>query len=76
MAEAKKEPCWYVIHTYSGYENKVKDTLEKSVENNGMQDLILEVRVPMEEVVEIRNGKRVSASRAPARYIPDTCWYT
>ena len=52
MAENKKEACWYVIHTYSGYENKVKDTLEKSVENNGMQDLILEVRVPMEEVVE------------------------
>ena len=43
MAENKKEACWYVIHTYSGYENKVKDTLEKSVENNGMQDLILEV---------------------------------
>ena len=63
MAEAKKEPCWYVIHTYSGYENKVKDTLEKSVENNGMQDLILEVRVPMEEVVEIRNGKRVKSTR-------------
>ena len=54
---------WYVIHTYSGYENKVKDTLEKSVENNGMQDLILEVRVPMEEVVEIRNGKRVKSTR-------------
>ena len=49
MAENKKEACWYVIHTYSGYENKVKDTLEKSVENNGMQDLILDVRVPMEE---------------------------
>ena len=63
MAEAKKEPCWYVIHTYSGYENKVKDTLEKSVENNGMQDLIFEVRVPMEEVVEIRNGKRVKSTR-------------
>ena len=63
MAEAKKEACWYVIHTYSGYENKVKDTLEKSVENNGMQDLILEVRVPMEEVVEIRNGKRVRSTR-------------
>ena len=63
MAENKKEACWYVIHTYSGYENKVKDTLEKSVENNGMQDLILEVRVPMEEVVEIRNGKRVKSTR-------------
>ncbi len=63
MAEKGREPCWYVIHTYSGYENKVKDTLEKSVENNGMQDLILEVRVPMEEVVEIRNGKRVKSTR-------------
>ena len=63
MAENKKEACWYVIHTYSGYENKVKDTLEKSVENNGMQDLIFEVRVPMEEVVEIRNGKRVKSTR-------------
>ena len=52
-----------MIHTYSGYENKVKDTLEKSVENNGMQDLIFEVRVPMEEVVEIRNGKRVKSTR-------------
>ena len=63
MAENKKEACWYVIHTYSGYENKVKDTLEKSVENNGMQDLILDVRVPMEEVMEIRNGKRVKSTR-------------
>ena len=63
MAENKKEACWYVVHTYSGYENKVKDTLEKSVENNGMQDLILEVRVPMEEVVEIRNGERVKSTR-------------
>ena len=73
MAENKKEACWYVVHTYSGYENKVKDTLEKSVENNGMQDLILEVRVPMEEVVEIRNGKRV---RAPGRSTPVMCWCT
>lgn len=63
MAE-NREPCWYVIHTYSGYENKVKDTLEKSVENNpAMQSLIFEVRVPMEDVVEIRNGKRVKSQR-------------
>ncbi len=60
MAEAAK---WYVVHTYSGYENKVKDTLEKSVENNGMQDLIFDVRVPVEDVVEIRNGKRVKSQR-------------
>ena len=49
---------WYVVHTYSGYENKVKDNLEKAVENNGMQDLIKDVRVPVEEIVEIKNGKR------------------
>ena len=52
---------WYVVHTYSGYENKVKDNLEKAVENNGMQNLIQEVLVPTEEVVEIRNGKRVTS---------------
>ena len=51
---------WYVVHTYSGYENKVKDNLEKAVENNGMQSLIQEVIVPTEEVVEIRNGKKVT----------------
>ena len=51
---------WYVIHTYSGYENKVKDNLEKAVENNGMQQLITEVVVPTEETVELRNGKRVT----------------
>jgi len=63
MSERSKEPCWYVVHTYSGYENKVKDTLEKSVVNNNMQDLIFEVRVPVEDVVEIRNGKRVKTQR-------------
>ena len=63
MTDKSKEPCWYVVHTYSGYENKVKDTLEKSVENNGMQDLIFDVRVPVEDVVEIRNGKRVKSQR-------------
>ena len=54
MAEAK----WYVVHTYSGYENKVKANLEKTIENRHLEDLILEVRVPMEDVVEIRNGAR------------------
>ena len=54
MAEA--EAKWYVIHTYSGYENKVKEDIEKTVENRHLEDLILEVRVPMEEVREIKNG--------------------
>lgn len=49
---------WYVAHTYSGYENKVKDTLEKAVENRHMQDIIQEVVVPMEEQIEIKDGKR------------------
>ena len=54
---------WYVVHTYSGYENKVKVNLEKSVENRGMQDLIQEVSVPMEDTIEIKNGKRKTVSR-------------
>ena len=63
MSEKSNEKCWYVVHTYSGYENKVKDTLEKSIKSNGMQDLIFEVRVPVEEVTEIRKGKRVKSTR-------------
>ena len=60
MAENSKEPCWYVVHTYSGYENKVKDNIEKSVENNPeMQRLIFDVRVPVEDVVEIKGNKLV-----------------
>ena len=54
---------WYVVHTYSGYENKVKVNLEKSVENRGMQDLIQEVTVLMEDTIEIKNGKRKTVSR-------------
>ena len=52
MADAAK---WYVIHTYSGYENKVKTNIEKTVENRGIQDLIQEIRIPMEEVVEVKD---------------------
>ncbi|MCQ2437107.1 MAG: transcription termination/antitermination protein NusG [Clostridia bacterium] len=58
-----EEIKWYVIHTYSGYENKVKVNLEKSVENNHMQDLITEVRIPIEEVEEIKNNKRRTVQR-------------
>ena len=54
---------WYVAHTYSGYENKVKDTLEKAVENRGMQHLIQEVVVPMEEQIEIKDEKRKTTLR-------------
>ena len=54
MEEAK----WYVAHTYSGYENKVKVDLEKTIINRNLQDFIFEVRVPTEEVVEVKNGAR------------------
>ncbi|MDD3881537.1 MAG: transcription termination/antitermination protein NusG [Eubacteriales bacterium] len=59
MSEEEKVPQWYVVHTYSGYENKVRANLEKAVENNGMQELITDIQVPVEEAVEIRNGRRV-----------------
>ena len=49
---------WYVVHTYSGHENKVKANIEKIVENRGMENEILEVAVPTEEVVEVKNGKK------------------
>ena len=52
MSEAK----WYVVHTYSGYENKVKANIEKTIENRHLEDQILEVRLPLEDVVELRKG--------------------
>ena len=54
---------WYVVHTYSGYENKVRDSLLKAVENNGMQDKIVDVRIPIEEAIEIKNNKRRTVQR-------------
>ncbi|MDO5732221.1 MAG: transcription termination/antitermination protein NusG [Eubacteriales bacterium] len=61
--EVQNEPRWYVVHTYSGYENKVKATLEQIVENRGIEDFILEIKVPTEEVIEIRDGKRHHSER-------------
>lgn len=52
------EPQWYVAHTYSGYENKVKTDIEKSVANRHLEDQIIEVRVPVQEVTEMKNGKK------------------
>ena len=60
MTEAAK---WYVIHTYSGYENKVAQDIEKVVENRKLHDLILEVRVPTEKVTEISDGKTKEVER-------------
>lgn len=56
--EKTDKPYWYVIHTYSGYENKVKMNLEKAIVNHSFEDLILEVKVPMEESIEVKNGKK------------------
>ena len=60
MAEAN----WYVVHTYSGYENKVKANIEKTIENNKhLAEEILEVRVPMQDVVEIKNGAKKTVQK-------------
>lgn len=47
---------WYVVHTYSGYENKVKANIEKAIENRHLENEILEVRVPLQDVMELKNG--------------------
>lgn len=54
---------WYVVHTYSGYENKVMDSLRKTVENRNLQDKIDRVEVPVEEVIQIKDGKRHTVQR-------------
>ena len=53
-----EEPRWYVVHTYSGYENKVKTDLEKTIKNRELEDYFFEIVVPMEEQIEIKNGKK------------------
>lgn len=57
------EANWYVVHTYSGYENKVKVDIEKTIENRNLQDQILEVSVPLESVIEIKNGVEKKADK-------------
>ena len=76
------EANWYVVHTYSGYENKVKANIEKTIENRHLEDQILEVRVPMQDVVEMRNGakKQVSKKLFPGYVLinmvmNDDTWY-
>lgn len=73
---------WYVVYTYSSYENKVKTDLEKTVENLGMQDLILDIKVPMEETIEIKNGKKKHVQRKlfpgyvmVKMFLTDESWY-
>ena len=78
MSEAK----WYVVHTYSGYENKVKANIDKAIENRHLENQILEVRVPMQEVVESKNGtQKVSQKKMFPGYVMlhmimnDETWY-
>ena len=54
---------WYVVHTYSGYENKVKANIEKAIENRHLENEILEVRVPMQDVVEVKNNAKRTVSK-------------
>ena len=73
---------WYVVHTYSGYENKVAATIQKTVENRGLQELIFDVRVPMETVTEVRatGSKEVERKLFPGYVLVkmimnDESWY-
>lgn len=73
---------WYVVHTYSGYENKVKANLEKAIENRNLQSLIHDVQVPMEEVIEEKDGKqKISLKKKFPGYVlvkmlmTDDSWY-
>ena len=76
------ETNWYVVHTYSGYENKVKANSEKTIENRHLEDQILEVRVPMQDVVELKDGasRQVSKKMFPGYVLinmvmNDDTWY-
>ena len=78
MSEAK----WYAVHTYSGYENKVKVNIDKAIENRHLEDQMLEVRVPMMEVMELKNGvqRMVSKKMFPGYVLihmimNDDTWY-
>ncbi|MDV5106985.1 transcription termination/antitermination protein NusG [Clostridium perfringens] len=73
---------WYVVHTYSGYENKVKANLEKTIENRNLESLILDIQVPMEESAEEKDGKiKVTLKKKFPGYVivnmvmTDESWY-
>ena len=80
--EKTDRPYWYVVYTYSGYENKVMDNLKKTLKNNNLQDVILDIKVPMEETIETRNGKKRHVSRKMfpgyvmvKMFLTDDSWY-
>ena len=59
----EEQPCWYILHTYSGYEMMVKDSLFRLIENNNLKDQIFDVKIPMEQTIEEKNGKRKIVER-------------
>ena len=63
MVADPENPCWYILHTYSGYESMVKDSLERLIENNNLQNMIFDVKIPMEQTIEEKNGKRKVVER-------------
>ena len=80
--EKTDKPYWYVVYTYSGYENKVMDNLKKTIENHNLQDVILDIKLPMEETIETKNGKKrhVSKKMFPGyvmvkMFLTDDSWY-
>jgi transcriptional antiterminator NusG len=82
MADINPEAKWYVAHTYSGYENKVKVDIEKTIENRNLQDQIFEVAVPVQSTVELKNGveKKIDRKIFPGYVLVhmimnDETWY-
>ena len=82
FSDAIPEIQWYVVHTYTGYENKVKVSLEKLIENRGLQDEIVAIYIPMEKKIEIKNGveKEVESKLLPGYVLVkmlmnDTNWH-
>ena len=63
MVADPENPCWYILHTYSGYESMVRDSLFRLIENNNLQDMIFDVKIPMEQTIEEKNGKRKIVER-------------
>ena len=63
MVADPENPCWYILHTYSGYESMVRDSLFRLIENNNLQNMIFDVKIPMEQTIEEKNGKRKIVER-------------
>ena len=61
--ENMEQPKWYVVHTYSGYENSVETDLRNMIENNSLQDYIFDIKIPVEDDIVERNGKQKVVQR-------------